>query len=454
VFLERLPEMGKTLITLCVAAAQQAALELDLYTQFDLQVDDAVETGTPGVKLLTFLIEEEQASKFELIKASLERKQATGVILDLAISDPTQVEEEDEVDEEDEPRLAPQEQVALAYRALMQVEEEWVARVLGDDRLGVIQDALQEYMERRERRPLPEPLSRAEMAAKVRHDEYVSGVVAIDIGDIIELDLEGVLDELSLRLTGTELLTDITHKIVGHDGDTLWIEVTGGAAEVIGAMGIEAQAAPLLRYTEEMVVFTREEAQAILKASELDPWLDQGITPAPGHGIVLAMKHTQLGEDVVIPAGITGTRRIGLMIDGYLSDVLQHFEAILGEQRTWRAWPESDFALVVPDPAYRSPLDDPLLAHLAERLALEEAFSSLEDVNLTFVDLGGGYLIARNEQGRFETWNMLPDGRGMDDADLAEALPVVEYLGNLYRYGNTYGTLAEVYSLIEKEQEK
>ena len=210
---------------------------------------------------------------------------------------------------------------------------------------------------------------------------------------------------------------------------------------------------PLLSYRAELVVFTEDEALAIQDASALDPWLDQGANESAGHGFVLAARDTeQLEEDVVIPAGVTGSRRIGLWIDGSLADVLHHFQSILGTQRTWRAWPASDLALVVPDPAYADPPDDPVLARLAQALALAEVYT-LEDLRLAFVDLYEGYLVVWNERGQFETWQMLPDGRGLD-LDLTERYPVLSYQGDLYSYGNTYPSREESEQAIRKEMEK
>ena len=222
------------------------------------------------------------------------------------------------------------------------------------------------------------------------------------------------------------------------------IDVTAGVS--FGGEGGE----PLLSYRAELVVFTEDEALAIVGASALDPWLDQGANESAGHGFVLAARDTeQLEEDVVIPAGVTGNRRLGLWIDGSLADVLYHFQAILGTLRTWRAWPDSDLALVVPDPAYADPLDDPVLAQLAQALALA-AVHTLEDLRLAFVDLYEGYLIVWNERGQFETWELLPDGRGLN-ASLTEQSRVLSYEGELYSYGNAYPSREESEQAIREE---
>lgn len=52
-------------------------------------------------------------------------------------------------------------------------------------------------------------------------------IVDVELYEIIDNDFEGFLDILSERVSDTVLLTDISYRIVGHDGDTLKIEVDG-----------------------------------------------------------------------------------------------------------------------------------------------------------------------------------------------------------------------------------
>lgn len=204
-------------------------------------------------------------------------------------------------------------------------------------------------------------------------------------------------------------------------------------------------------YLKDLVVFAQEEADALLAGSKQNPWLDQGINETIGHGYVLSATHLSiLPEGMIIPESVIGTHRWGLFIDGYLPDVLQHFRDIFGELRTWRAWPDSGFALIVPDLAYTVPMDDPVLERLAQAVSLQRAFHTLEALNLTFVDLYEGYLIVENEQRQFETWWMLPNWQGIDE-DLSNLLPVVEYDSNLYSYGSTSFAKEEIYSRIQIE---
>jgi hypothetical protein len=68
----------------------------------------------------------------------------------------------------------------------------------------------------------------------IDHDGFLHGVVAIDLDEIIERDLEGFLDLLSVRLSGTDVLTDICYEIVGFDApDTVFIETWGDPSMAI-----------------------------------------------------------------------------------------------------------------------------------------------------------------------------------------------------------------------------
>jgi hypothetical protein len=81
---------------------------------------------------------------------------------------------------------------------------------------------------------LHEPLSLAEMKEQAgTKNAYIKGVVAVDLSDAIDNDLEGWLDLLSEKLTDSPLLMDTNYEVVGHQGDTLHLQVTGDASQVI-----------------------------------------------------------------------------------------------------------------------------------------------------------------------------------------------------------------------------
>lgn len=50
--------------------------------------------------------------------------------------------------------------------------------------------------------------------------------VQVELHEIIDYNLEGFLDLISERACKSPLLMDISYRVVGHDGDTLTIEVT------------------------------------------------------------------------------------------------------------------------------------------------------------------------------------------------------------------------------------
>lgn len=62
---------------------------------------------------------------------------------------------------------------------------------------------------------------------------WVEGVVPIDLSDFINCDLEGILDIMSERLTGSGLLSDISYEVVGHRKDELHIKVAGSAELIL-----------------------------------------------------------------------------------------------------------------------------------------------------------------------------------------------------------------------------
>ena len=70
---------------------------------------------------------------------------------------------------------------------------------------------------------LEKPLTNFElfMAAE---EGWITPVVPIDLSNVIDHNLEGFLD-LAVELVGGPLLSDIRYSVVGHIGDTLYIQV-------------------------------------------------------------------------------------------------------------------------------------------------------------------------------------------------------------------------------------
>jgi len=88
------------------------------------------------------------------------------------------------------------------------------------------------------------PLSLAEQADQVIASGGVEVVVAVDLDEVVALNLEGLLDLLSERLIGSGLLMDTSFRVAGSLDDTLFIRVEGQVdlshwAEELAAMGID-----------------------------------------------------------------------------------------------------------------------------------------------------------------------------------------------------------------------
>lgn len=62
---------------------------------------------------------------------------------------------------------------------------------------------------------------------------FVSGKVRVELSEMIGVDLEGFLDLISERLTGSELLCDLSYEIVGLSGETPVLLVTGDPQMII-----------------------------------------------------------------------------------------------------------------------------------------------------------------------------------------------------------------------------
>lgn len=65
---------------------------------------------------------------------------------------------------------------------------------------------------------LTKPLTKNEIKEKTDENGYIAGNVLVDTDDMIDSDLEGFLDILSERLTGSPCLMDINYRIVGIVG--------------------------------------------------------------------------------------------------------------------------------------------------------------------------------------------------------------------------------------------
>lgn len=81
---------------------------------------------------------------------------------------------------------------------------------------------------------LTQPYTREELRSNMNEDGYVEGKVIVDFHQILDIGLEGFLDCLSERLTGSPLLMNIDYNVVGIVGpDELVINVSGDVSNII-----------------------------------------------------------------------------------------------------------------------------------------------------------------------------------------------------------------------------
>jgi hypothetical protein len=78
------------------------------------------------------------------------------------------------------------------------------------------------------------PMTHDEIKTNVNERGYVTGIVPISLAKVIDGDLETFLDDISIALVDSELLSDVTYKLVGYaDDNMLLIQVTGDTELVL-----------------------------------------------------------------------------------------------------------------------------------------------------------------------------------------------------------------------------
>ena len=80
---------------------------------------------------------------------------------------------------------------------------------------------------------LTAPLSTDELVAAADSNGYVTANIEVEVATIINHDLEGFLDALSLAVTGTEVLTDITYTPFAVKGESIIFTVSGNISLVL-----------------------------------------------------------------------------------------------------------------------------------------------------------------------------------------------------------------------------
>jgi len=62
---------------------------------------------------------------------------------------------------------------------------------------------------------------------------YIQGEVKVGIGELIDVDLEGALDLFSGRLTGSDLLMDLSYVPVSVEAEEISVLVTGDPSMIL-----------------------------------------------------------------------------------------------------------------------------------------------------------------------------------------------------------------------------
>lgn len=89
---------------------------------------------------------------------------------------------------------------------------------------------------------LYKPLTERQIVQAIKNsvpvDGYISEVIAVDLSEIVDAGgLEGFLDLISNRLTGSDLLMNVDYVVVGHEGDELHLRVSGDASGIVETLG-------------------------------------------------------------------------------------------------------------------------------------------------------------------------------------------------------------------------
>jgi len=80
---------------------------------------------------------------------------------------------------------------------------------------------------------LTRPLTHAQMRRQMDANGYVEGIIPLDLDEIIDSDRDTFIGMLSEMLTDSADLDDLEYEVVGHDGDTLHILVSGDATALL-----------------------------------------------------------------------------------------------------------------------------------------------------------------------------------------------------------------------------
>lgn len=80
---------------------------------------------------------------------------------------------------------------------------------------------------------LSEPYTLEELKKRANDNNIVYGWVSLPLHQVIDFDFENFLDQLSLKLTGTELLSGTNYELVCNDADNLIFYVEGDISLIL-----------------------------------------------------------------------------------------------------------------------------------------------------------------------------------------------------------------------------
>lgn len=90
------------------------------------------------------------------------------------------------------------------------------------------------------------------LVTNVDEHSFITVTIDISLSAFIDNDLEGVLDLISNGATGSELLSDISYSVVGHQGDILKLKVTGSIESIEDAEDVEESELPMQEFEVEV----------------------------------------------------------------------------------------------------------------------------------------------------------------------------------------------------------
>lgn len=80
---------------------------------------------------------------------------------------------------------------------------------------------------------LTRPLTAAQMRRQMDANGYVEGIVPVELDEIIDSDRDAFFAMLSELLTDSPDLEDLEYEVVGAEGDTLHMLVSGDATSLL-----------------------------------------------------------------------------------------------------------------------------------------------------------------------------------------------------------------------------